>query len=230
MPVSNTAYAHGIRVGPRSDRDGAAVRHGIARVDCQIDEDLFELAGINSDGPREFIEVGNQLDPGADEAAQHFSQRRNGGVRAKDLRRDDFFATEHQQLPGQRGGLFAGPDNFIRQAGIAPGESRAQNFRVAVDDGQQVIEIVGDAPREPADRLHFLRLPQVGFETAALREVASDRLHARGAFGMHHRPGAHFENNRPGRPRQSDFPRYRGTRVDQFPRDIRGLRRNSSQE
>ena len=43
-----------------------------------------------------------------------------------------------------------------------------QHVAIAGDDGQQVVEIVGDSSGEPPDRLHLLRLAELLFETIAL--------------------------------------------------------------
>src|SRR5205807_2171028 len=46
------------------------------------------------------------------------------------------------------------------------------------DDGEQVIEVVGDAARELADRLHLLRLAQLVLQHAPLGHVLRERLEA----------------------------------------------------
>jgi hypothetical protein len=45
---------------------------------------------------------------------------------------------------------------------------------VAEQDREQIVEVVGDAPGELADRLHLLRLPQLFLEPAPLRDVLRD--------------------------------------------------------
>jgi hypothetical protein len=42
---------------------------------------------------------------------------------------------------------------------------------VALDNGEDIIEIVRHTAGKLADRLHFLRLAQLGFEILALRDV-----------------------------------------------------------
>jgi hypothetical protein len=39
------------------------------------------------------------------------------------------------------------------------------------DDGEQIVEVVGDAPREAPDRVHLLRLAELLLEAAALADV-----------------------------------------------------------
>src|SRR5262249_34395299 len=41
------------------------------------------------------------------------------------------------------------------------GESTAQKLRVAADDHQQIVEVVGNAARQLAERFHLLRLRQL---------------------------------------------------------------------
>ena len=44
-----------------------------------------------------------------------------------------------------------------------------QRQREALDDGQDVVEVVGDAAGELPDGLHLLRVAQLGFELALAR-------------------------------------------------------------
>ena len=51
-----------------------------------------------------------------------------------------------------------------RRAADRPAERvSSEQFAVAADDGEQVVEVVGHAARQPADRLHLLRLSQLIF-------------------------------------------------------------------
>ena len=49
--------------------------------------------------------------------------------------------------------------------------SREREIGVAEDGAEQVVEVVGDAAGEPADRLHLLRLAQLQLELATLGHV-----------------------------------------------------------
>ena len=50
-----------------------------------------------------------------------------------------------------------------------------QLVAVTEQHGDQVVEVVGDAGGEAADRFHLLRLAQLGLEPLALAQVARDR-------------------------------------------------------
>jgi hypothetical protein len=75
----------------------------------------------------------------------------------------DLFPAKGQELSGQGGRLLAGfADQFrvLFRERIAAGPRRDQ-FRVADDRGEQVVEIVGHATGQPAHRFHLLRMPQL---------------------------------------------------------------------
>jgi len=83
-------------------------------------------------------------------------------------------ATVGQQLASERGG----PLDAFRISSTSPrllspgGSSRSSSWvlpRIAV---QQVVEVVRDAPRELAHRLHLLRLPELLFEVPLVGDVA----------------------------------------------------------
>ena len=84
----------------------------------------------------------------------------------RDLRLDDGLAAECQQLGRQPGRPFARGPSW---PGPAPALGRLrepfeQELAIADDHGQEVVEVVGDASRQPADSFHFLRLKELGFE------------------------------------------------------------------
>jgi hypothetical protein len=53
------------------------------------------------------------------------------------------------------------------------GQRPQQQLGVAADGGEQVVEVVGDADRQPADRLHLLHVPQLLLELLALGHFAA---------------------------------------------------------
>ena len=71
------------------------------------------------------------------------------------------------------------------RAGCSASTSPSASSRVAGDGGQRVVEVVRDAAREPADRLHLLRLPELILELAAVGDVLHRADHLRGpALGV----------------------------------------------
>ena len=53
-----------------------------------------------------------------------------------------------------------------------------EQLGVALNHGQQIIEVVGNAAGEPPYGFHFLRLAKLIFEVAALGDVFGDHLEA----------------------------------------------------
>ena len=80
----------------------AAVGHGVASVHGEVQDHLFDLAGIGFD-PAQFLRVDRlQFNILADEAAQHLLQVGNHGVQIQHQRLQHLFAAERQQLAGER--------------------------------------------------------------------------------------------------------------------------------
>ena len=103
--------------------------------------------------------------------ALHPARRRR--VRLMIDRLEDLLPAERQELARERGGALAGvPD--LQQVGAQRGVARQverRQLRGAVDHGQQVVEVVGDAAGEPPDALHLLRLAELLFELALVGDV-----------------------------------------------------------
>ena len=76
---------------------------------------------------------------------------------------------------GARAGHVAKPLQPLRSGRPATRWQLAAHAVEAADDhGQQVVEVVGDAAGELADRLHLLRLPQLLLRLQPLRDLGSD--------------------------------------------------------
>jgi hypothetical protein len=83
-------------------------------------------------------------------------------------------AAKGQQPSGQVGGPLAGPNDLLEivpEGIVGLTMSIQQKLGIAVDHGQQVVEIVGNAAGQPAHGFHFLGLAQLSFQLAALGQV-----------------------------------------------------------
>ena len=69
----------------------------------------------------------------------------------------------------RRDARLAAPSNCCRIAVLGQARQVAENLQVALDDGEQVVEVVGDAARQLADALEPLRVVQRLFRLDALQ-------------------------------------------------------------
>ena len=104
------------------------------------------------------------------------SMSRDDRVQVEHARLQHLAAAEREQLPRERRGARGGLADLVRVAAEAlVVEALDQELAVAGDGRQQVVEVVGDATRQPPDRLHLLRLPQLLLEGPLVGEIANDR-------------------------------------------------------
>ncbi len=155
------------------DGEPAALRHRVARVDDQVDDHLLELAGVRLHAVQARRRHHRQLDVLADQPAQH---RLHGGhhrVQVEHLGLQHLLAAEGQELPGERGGAVRGRahERGVAVDRVLRPQPRQDHLGAPRDDGEQVVEVVRDAAREPADRLHLLGLAELLLELAPLRDV-----------------------------------------------------------
>src|SRR5207244_4376678 len=70
-------------------------------------------------------------------------------------------------------------------------EAAPEELAAALDDGQEVVEVVGDAAGELPDRLHLLRLTNLSLELLPLADVSErdDRPDQLPVFGADRRAG-----------------------------------------
>ena len=117
------------------------------------------------------FQFGAQLDVRADEAGKHRAQVADEGVEIEHARRQQLLATEGEKLAGQGGRPVGGLLHFhyLGVVRVVLLQTEEEQFGVAGDDAQQVVEIVGDATGQPAHRLHLLRLPQIRLQADAAR-------------------------------------------------------------
>jgi len=106
--VEMIACIEGIDVNVGSlDRKGAAIGHGIPRVDNQVHDDLLDLAGVGKD----IAEIGSedrlQFDVFRKQASEHLIKVAQQLVKVEYLRLNLLFPAKCQELLGQCGSLFS---------------------------------------------------------------------------------------------------------------------------
>ena len=91
----------------------AALGHGIAGVDGQVEDDLLDLARVGFHPAQVGAKEGGQLDVFADQSPQHLLGIRHHRVKVEDLGLHDLLAAEGQELLSERGGAVGGLLDFL---------------------------------------------------------------------------------------------------------------------
>jgi hypothetical protein len=132
--------------------------HGVPPVDRQVHHDLFDLCRIRFHEVKPFHEASSDLHVLADESAQHALHLGHYGIQVNRPGLEGVLPAEREELAGQ-----ARPTVGSAQDGIEAGLARRvaaeifhQQVAVALDHGKEVVEVVGDASRQLADRLQLL--------------------------------------------------------------------------
>jgi hypothetical protein len=104
--------------------------------------------------------VGRELDVLADQALQHRAHVADDVVDVERSRVEHLLAAEGEQLAREVGGSLPGVEDLseLGARGVVGARSAEQGVAVAVDDQQQVVEVVRDAAGQSPDRLHLLRV------------------------------------------------------------------------
>ncbi len=163
----------------------AASRHSVLRVDGQIDEHLLDLVRVGLHPSQIVLRQEGQLDILFNEAFEEAEEVADDVVEVDHFGAQHLAAAEGEQLTGEHGravgGLFdlGEPLAQILVAGIVQ-----DDFDVAIDDGQQVIEVVGNASGELAHGLHFLGLHELFFEVLLTGDILRQDVQERDLAGM----------------------------------------------
>ena len=173
--------AFGGRHVARAHGDLAAVLHRVARVDDQVDDDLFELVEVGLDQPQVAPVHDVEPDRLADQTAQQHLQLRQHFAELQRLRPQRLPAREGEQLPHQPGrpvGVLLDLHDVL-EGRIGGAVIAEQQVGIADDRGQHIVEVVGDAAGELADRLHLLALDEALLQRALLGGVEGEDERAR---------------------------------------------------
>ena len=106
--------------------------------------------------------VAFELNVAAQGADQHLVHGLDALLEVGDHRVERLASRERQQLARKAFAAIGGRmDRVDRLQVLGIGEPAAQQLRVAADDHQQIVEVVGDAAGQLAERLHLLRLGEL---------------------------------------------------------------------
>ena len=180
----------GHAVEPRiRGRDGelAAIGHGVARVDGEIEQRAFQLIGIAQRAPQIVRRDDRKIDGLADGPAQQILQRHHELIGIDAFRNQRLPPRKGQQAMGERGGAVGRCHRRVDVARDIVGapliETGLQQIQRSDDSRQQIVEVVRDAAGQLPHRFHLLGLQQglLGglqpFGRGLLRgDVAGDRI------------------------------------------------------
>ena len=157
----------------RFDGEDAAVRHGIAGVDGEVQEHLVNLRRISTNRSQLRCQDRGELDLLSDQPAQHLVRVGDDLVQAQGPRLDRLPAAEGQELAGEVAGALGRAADLLEilAVGTVGREVEQHQIRVAENRRQDVVEVVGHAAGQGAEGVHLLRLPQLLFELLALGDV-----------------------------------------------------------
>ena len=154
----------------RAHRDPAAVGHGIARVEAEVEQNLLELGTVGADHAQLF----SALKLGRNVLADHTPSKTQClgddlvGVKLLDLLH--LTPSKGQQLLGEFGGAVAGFHHFIEILVnvLAFAYLLLCQLHIAHDDHQQVVELVCNAPGKPSYGFELLRVAALGLKALGL--------------------------------------------------------------
>jgi len=158
---------------PDFDVQRAALRHGVARVGHEVQQDLFHGGGIGFDHAPFLVRLELHFDVGGKAAAQSVERV------AHELRRDQRLEVEHAVTAEAQESLCElGPAlrRFLQRIEVAVRRQRlGQHGGARQDSAEELVELLRDGARQPADGLHLIGLLQ----RPLARELSGD------VFGGH---------------------------------------------
>ncbi len=166
---------------PGLDPQHAAVRHRVAGIGHEVEEDLLRGVDIGAHVGQVLLARGDDLDIGRQDAAQEPGQIADEPAEVDRLELEAGATGEAEQLLHHHAAAQRRRHHVPQvRVGIrvARGEGLRDQLGVREDDSKQIVEVVGDAAGELADRLHLLGLAQLLLERAPLRHVLRDGLEA----------------------------------------------------
>ncbi len=149
------------------------VGHRVAGVHHEIEQQLFHLRWVHAHGAHAAGNGEVERDVFAYHAVEHALHASHHVFDLNHLGGDDLAAREGEQLSREGCGAVCHVDDFgdVGSGGVALWKRVEGQLGVAADDGEQVVEVVGDTSREAPQRVHLLGLQQLGGELALFGDV-----------------------------------------------------------
>ena len=158
------------------DEQPPSLGHGVAGVGREVHENLLDLPRVHH-GPERFPgEGGGQGDVFPDDPLEELLHPSHQLVQVCRGGLDVPLAAEGEQAAGQVGGALRGGRDLHHLVAhrVRVVEVQLEEFAVAADDGEDVVEIVGDSAGQKPHRLQFLGVAQLFLQPVALGQVEGD--------------------------------------------------------
>src|SRR5882724_11099808 len=128
----------------------AALGHGVARIHREVHDDLFHLAGVRANRSQISRTADNQLDVFANQTRNELAHFFDDGIQIHRARLQHLHPAESEKLTRQRSCAIRRSINLFNLARdvICWWQNIQQQFRVALDHHQQIVEVVRDAACE----------------------------------------------------------------------------------
>ena len=161
------------RDAARLDGQVATVGHRIAGVDAKVYERVLELVPVGAAEARPVAGQRVQHDRLAQRALQEAFEVGDEFVDVDRAGFENLLAREVEQTAGEFGAAARRAHDLVEarhRLGVVAQRAH-EELQVAHDDGEQIVEVVGDAAGEAAERLHLLRLAKARLEVLPVRDV-----------------------------------------------------------
>ena len=166
-----------LAVSTAAQAQGAAVGHGVTGVDGEVQQGIFQLSTVNPGAKSRYLKFKRQRDALPDAVFDEISEILDERVDFDNAGRKHLPPGKGQQALRQGCAAFGGRQCAVGKAPPRIGKMLVlfKQVEVAGNGGQQVVEIVGNAAGELSQHFHFLCLPQLRLDHAALGQITVKR-------------------------------------------------------
>src|ERR1019366_2561986 len=150
--------------------------HRVLRVKGKIEDGRLQLGRIGESRNQVGIEIGLDFDIFPQRPAQQLVHRIEKMITVDRDRPKHLSAAKRQQSLRQFRASLTSPADVVGELlQILPHtQLLTEKFRVSHNHREEIVEVMGNSPRELSDHFHFLRLHELFFGSLALTQVVDD--------------------------------------------------------
>ena len=157
----------------RADRHPATLRHGVDRIEQQVEQHLLHLIRVGTDPPQSRRGGDLQRDLRRQCVREQITEAIEQVVQVELTWRSRLASREGKELLAEPAGTLDIGQQPLQMLACRTGGRQQIGGKggIATDCGEGVIKVMGHAPRQVADQLHLLRLQVLGLQTLGSRDV-----------------------------------------------------------